>query len=163
MRASLKSTALLLIAIGLLACATLVHAQANQDELHATIMAALLSDPRTATVPPAQLQALVNALSEQAASQGLLPQEIKWQVAAAAETFGQNGASQGGQCGGLFPSLCAFSEAFGFTGADASTPIILFVTSVLLLFLLYEIIKHHRMKLDAKKAASPASNPEVAQ
>lgn len=149
--AASKASLLLIIPLTLLACATFVRAETNQDEMHATIMAALLSDPRTSTVSPSDLQALVNILAEQATAQGLNAQDVKWQVAAAAATFGDEGTGQSGTCTGIFPALCPFSDAFGFTGGDIAIPLILFGSTGLLLFILYEVIKHHRKKLDGEK------------
>lgn len=157
MRVTLSSAALLVLSMGVLICANFVHAEMTQDQMHATIMAALLSDPRTSSVPPAQLQALVNVLAEEASTQGLNAQDIKWQTAAVAASFGDAREQKQAQCMGIFPGLCPFSDAFGFTGNDAAVPLILFGTSGLLLFLLYEIIRHHRKKLDAEKMISSQS------
>jgi len=128
----------------------LVAAQA-QDELHATIMAALLADPRTGTIPPAQLQALVNALADQAQTQGITAQEIKWR-SAVNESFVPVAPQE--SCSSAFAAFCPFSEAFGFVGNDATTPAVLFVTAALLLLIIRRVIKHHRKMLDAQKMQS---------
>ena len=138
-------------------CAPIALAQsAPQDEMHATIWAALLSDPRTANIPPAQMQALVNALADQAQVQGISAQEIKWRPAVG-ETFGSNELPVEESCSAAFSALCPFSAAFGFVGTDPTTPAVLFVTAGLLLLLIRRIIKHHRAMLDKQKmvAAKP--------
>lgn len=157
---SFRPYLLLLATALLLASPVAAKAQSSQDEIHATIMAALLTDPRTATIPPAQLMALVNALSDQAQAQGITAQEIKWRPAVG-ETFVPASAMNEETCGGPFSALCPFSEAFGFAGRDPSTPAVLFVTAGLLLLIIRRVIKHHRMMLDKQKAA--VSPPGVAQ
>src|SRR3989344_6096780 len=103
MRVSRTAVAISL-ALLLLAPLTLT---AQTGELEDTIRAAILSDPRTAAMSEAEIDAMVAALAQEAATQGVTSQDIAWRPQ-------EEGAPTSGetQCG----IMCALTNAFGFDG-----------------------------------------------
>jgi len=123
------------MALALCAAPYLVHAQAGNASLSETIRAAILSDPRTAQMTEAEIDAMVAALAEEAEAQGVTSYDILWQpqepvVEAVVE-----------QCGSM-SFLCALNEAFGLDGSDVGIPIGLGIVSALLLFVIGSILLH---------------------
>lgn len=102
-------------------------------ELQATIRAAILSDPRTAAMSEAEIDAMVVALSQEAAAQGVTSQDITWRPQEEA-----GAGNQASSCG----MLCMLTNAFGFDGSDVTIPIGLGVSSALLLFLIGSLLHH---------------------
>jgi len=137
--------ALQILLIGIVCMLTvlplLVHAQATSSDLSATIRAELLSDPRTASLSAAQLDAMVQLLSQQAQKQGVTAQDITWRPQPAVAS-GASVPAQGESCDGNF--TCVMDEAFGFIGPDASIPFFLGMASMGLIWIIAEMI--HRRK-----------------
>lgn len=105
------------------------------DDLHETVRAAILADPRTSLMSEAEIEEMVVALTEEATVQGITSADIAWrpQEAKEAESTG---------CENVPEFLCALNRAFGFDGSDAKIPIGLGVSSALLLFLIGSILLH---------------------
>ena len=132
-----------------------VYAQAAQDQLHAAIWASLLADPRTANIPPEQMQALVDALAEKAVAQNMTAEDIS-NGSTMGSTAATPVAAQEMECQrGIMGYLCAFNRSFGFSGDNYIVPLMLLVTSGLLIVVIWEMIIHHRRKLAAIKASAP--------
>ncbi len=114
----------------------------TQDALHTAIMNSLLSDPRTAQIPPAQLQQLVDTLAQQAQAQKVTAQEIAWhpQLVDAAAPAPTTTPSM---CPAGFETFCAWSEDFGFIGADITIPIALFVITGVFFLVIRRMHLHH--------------------
>lgn len=133
------------------------------DELHATIMAQLLRDPRTANIPPEQLKLLVDALASQAQSQEVTVTDLRWQPPAS--TIGgelsQDETSIGADCAGGFSALCVMSEGFGFVGPDITIPLFFLVISGLLILILARMKRYFHMIHPS--AAAPVAQPAPAQ
>jgi outer membrane murein-binding lipoprotein Lpp len=72
---TLRATVLSYILLAVCVAALPLFAHAQQDDLRATIMAQVLQDPRSAEIPPAQLEVLVDALSQKAQAENLEPAE----------------------------------------------------------------------------------------
>lgn len=122
-----------------------VHAQAQtQDDLHAAIMTELLRDPRTANIPPDQLQALVDALAVQAQAQDVSAQDIRWHPQDVTGLASQDQAAPyPDDCASGFSSLCSISDAYGFSDESPTIPLVLLATSGLLILLIVRMIRHH--------------------
>ncbi len=136
---------LILLAATIFLVPLFVHAQtSSEDDLHVAIWSSLLSDPRTAHIPPSQMQALVDSLANEAQKQNLSPADILYrperQQFAAASTvpLPENTCDSS-----MLPALCAFGTAFGFAGSDPSTPVALLATSTLLILIIKRMIKMH--------------------
>lgn len=164
------NTALIVTALMMVLGGSPVAAQTQtqtQDELHATIMAAVLSDPRTANLPPAQLQALVNALAAKAKTQGVTSQDIAWRpqvptTIAPAQAQSTASTSTNSVCDPAFLSLCDMSAAFGFLGNDYSIPVVLFITAGLLYIIVRRLHLHHHEEAQVQTQMEPPKPPPPA-
>ena len=124
------------LSLVLLLIAPLALSAQTDAELEGTIRAAILSDPRTAAMSEAEVNAMVTALSQEAAAQGVTSQDIMWRPQEVPEEV------IAARCGSMPTFFCALSEAFGFDGSDVTIPIGLGVTSALLLFLIGSLLHH---------------------
>jgi len=122
----------------LLALPVLTHAQ---GDLQATVRAAIASDPRTAGLSEAQIEAMVAALSQQAQAEGVTPQDIEWRPSG--EVFAAAGGSE--FCAPYPEYLCVMSASYGFFGPDYLLPLWFLVLS--LLFLLVNAVRRHHHRL----------------
>lgn len=135
------------LAVALLVLPLAVFAEVQpQDEMHATIMAQLLQDPRTANIPPEQLQQLIDALARQADVQKVTIGDLQWQphpstISGAADV----GMKADTSCASGFSALCVLSEGFGFAGSDPTIPLYFLVTSGLLILILARLRRHHEL------------------
>lgn len=111
-------------------------AGATEADLSATIRAAVLSDPRSADMSEAEIDALVAALVQEAQGQDINSEDILWRPQEES-TF----ASQDSVATCNF--LCMLNQAFGLDGSDVAIPIGLGVTAAMLLFVIGSIL-HHR-------------------
>jgi hypothetical protein len=137
---SLRLAEIVVVASLFLMLPLLVHAQSA--DLDTTIRAALSSDPRTATMSQAQIDAMVAALSQRAQQQGLTPGDITWRPLPTSSTAPTS------VCAGFPAYLCTINTAFGFQGPDYFIPI--WLAACALLFLLINALQaHHRRLPDA--------------
>jgi len=133
------------------------RAQANADSLRATIKAALLSDPRTSGLSPAQIDAMVGILAQEAQRQGMTAGDITWRPSPT-PTFGANaGDSTGATACGSNSFLCRFNEAFGFAGNDPTIPFVLGASSMGLVWILAEMLHRRRHPQFSQSATTPSS------
>ena len=137
--------AFLVLIVALLVASTalssMAYAQESSAELEATIRGALLSDPRTAGLSEAQVDAMVSLLAQEAQNQGVTSQDIQWRP----QQYEDTGASMGEDyCGATPAFLCAFSLAFGFAGTDPTIPFTLGLASMGLIWVLAEMLHRHR-------------------
>jgi len=164
MQRGLKTIGMSLVALCVLA-PILASAQTSTDDLRLVIQNSVLSDPRVANIPPAQLQGLVDALVAQATAQHMTSEDILWRPQqAAAATFSSNDSSQNAVCvTGWQGYLCNFNQIFGFDGNNYEIPIFLLVTSAFLIAVIWEIILHHRKKMAMRrsKGMSGGGTPRV--
>ena len=138
-----------------------VLAQASPDDLRNTIQNSVLSDPRVANIPPDQLQGLIDALVAQAQAQHMTSADIIYrpQQAAAGATFPGAQAQESAACmTGWQGYLCQFNRVFGFEGGNYEIPIFLLVTTAFLIAVIWELIVHHRKKME-KKVISKKPDP----
>jgi uncharacterized membrane protein len=141
-----------MIGVGFVALAMIpaaVSAQTSTDELRSVIQNSVISDPRTANIPPAQLQGLVDALVEQANAQHMTAADIIWRPQQAyAATVSAQATTQASVCmTGIQGYLCNFNQIFGFEGNNYEIPILLLFTSAFLIAVIWEIHVHHRKKM----------------
>ena len=124
-----------------------LFAHAQGADLNSTIRAALYSDPRTAAMSQAQVDAMVAALSHRAQQQGLTPGDITWRP------IPPSGFAAVQTCSGFPTYFCTMSDAFGFEGPDYFIPI--WLAAAALLFLLINALLNHHKRLPPV-AAPPA-------
>ena len=105
-------------------------------DLRATIRAAILSDPRTAEMSEAEIDAMVGALAEEASVQGVGSSDIMWRPI----EYGVPVSAD--RCGSLPEFFCTVNEAFGFDGSDFTIPIGLGVSAAFLLFVIGSLLLH---------------------
>lgn len=139
-----------------LAFAIPLFAAAQESELRATVRAALLSDPRTSTMSQSQIDAMVNILAQEAESQGVTAEDIRWRPTP--ETFTQPEETGTASCGNVPGFLCRLNQAFGFSGSDTRIPILLGVGSALLIFVIGALLELHH--LHHKRAAENAMSSQ---
>ena len=133
-------------------------AQASADtELQATIRAMLLSDPRTSSMAAAQIDAMVIALSGQAQKEGITSEDIQWRPEGSAVSAAGSQAVPVGSCGSMPAILCSLNVAFGFAGDALLIPILLGLTSGLLILILGVMLERHHMHVKQMQAAATAS------
>lgn len=130
----------LLIVVAALALLLPLVSHAQTSDLQATIRAELLSDPRTSSMTSAQLDAMVNVLSQQAQKQGITATDITWRPQPPVPEGTQTASKA--SCDGNF--TCIFDEAFGFVGPDSGIAFLLGMASMGLVWILAEMI--HRRK-----------------
>ncbi len=103
--------------------------------LSEAIRAEILKDPRSASIPSAQVDAMVASLAQAAAQQGVTESDITWRPVEAGEE------SAPARCG----FFCSVNAIFGFTGNDYTIPIGLALTSaILILFISLMLHRHHK-------------------
>lgn len=141
----------------LFVCIALVPAvsSAQQDDLNATVRSAILSDPRSASMTSAEIDAMVEILSGQAQEQGVTAQDITWRPAEPVVETSDTSA-----CGSLPAFFCQLNWAFGFDGSDLKIPIGLGVSSGWLLFVLGMMLEKELLRRRAL-AARPAQTSPV--
>lgn len=126
------------------------------DDLHVAIWSSLLSDPRTANIPPDEMQRLVDSLAQEAQKQNLTPADILYrperQQFAAASALPATDDSCDAAITQVF---CSFNSAFGFSGNDVTTPVSLLATSTLLILLIRRMTKMHNEHAADVSAAAP--------
>jgi len=132
------------LALLTLVCVAIAPAvlSAKDDDLTATVRGAILSDPRSETMSQTEVDAMVNALVEEARVKGVTAEDIVWWP----EEEGLPGSAieETDTCGRLPVFLCALNEAFGFSSDDLTMPLALFASSMVLLLVLSLMIKTHR-------------------
>ena len=133
MKLSVLSTWAVALLVLALALPVVIHAQ-TQDDLRATVRAAILTDPRTAELSETDIEVMVAALTEEAVAQGITSEDITWRP--------QEEGKGEGAWGNLPAFFCTLNQAFGFDGSDTAIPIGLAVSSALLLFLIGSILLH---------------------
>ena len=149
-----------IVGLALIPMAASATTAASEGELRASIQAALLSDPRTDTLTPDQLDALVTALLEDSQAKHLKPMDVTY-TPRVVTNFGVTELSnQAGSCP-LFS--CAFARSFGLDGSDDfASPLLLLVSSGLRIMIIRRMFRNthdHGLCGCATVAASPAPPP----
>lgn len=132
------------ILVGLLLFAATLNsapfvAFAEESELSAAIRTAIMQDPRASHMTQAQINAMVAALSKEAAQKGVTAYDITWHPS---ESVVQPISTD--DCGSMPGFICTVNHAFGFDGSNMTILLGLFISSGLLAFLLWELWHHHR-------------------
>jgi len=128
-------------AVGLaLMLAVPAMAAAQSTDLQSSVRAALAGDPRTASMSQSQIDAMVQALSAQAQSKGITPQDIAWRPVTDAPAAPLVGTCSGPRL------LCNMSAAFGITGPDYLIAVWLGITALLLIFILGAVLEYRHFK-----------------
>ena len=128
---------------------------ASSDELHATIRAAITSDPRSALMTEDEIEMMVALLANEAERQGVTSSDITWRP----DESSDNAATRG-VCG-MPDWMCRLTGSFGFDGSDFVIPIGLGVSAAFLLFVLGMMLHHrgHHPVAGALRSPPPASPP----
>ncbi|MDO8514300.1 MAG: hypothetical protein Q7S50_02030 [bacterium] len=115
-----------------------------QGDLRSTIRAELLSDPRTSGLSNAELDAMVDLLTDEAGKQGMTVQDIQWrpQNTQSFTASEQSPVSPDACRASRF--LCMFNEAFGFAGPDATIAFTLGAASMGLVWIIAEMLHRRR-------------------
>lgn len=123
----------------------LIHAQTtDQSELRAVIRAAILKDSRSASLPPAQIETMVDALTARAQTQGVTPAAIAFRAGSVDDTVvlpSHTTTQQTVVCADISSPLCALGYAVGFNNPDKSVPIGLWITSGILTIVIWRMQK----------------------
>ncbi|MBI5470076.1 hypothetical protein HY968_02015 [Candidatus Kaiserbacteria bacterium] len=139
----------------LLPFAASAQAPAPQDDLHAAIWASVLTDPRAANIPPAQMTVLVDDLATQASAQHMTASDILSRPGEASTLSASAASGATSACGaGLSGYLCNVNKSLGFGGDDMLVPALLFGSSGLLLVVIRRMRINHRATLAALAAAA---------
>ncbi|MDB5238650.1 MAG: hypothetical protein JWM46_920 [Candidatus Kaiserbacteria bacterium] len=140
-----------MFALALLACALFVpvFARAQRTDLQSTIRAAIAADPRTQGMSSAQVDAMVDALSQKAQSQGMTPNDITWRPVP------DTNRSIPMSCGAFPTILCTLSYSLGFIGTGSTIPAWLFFASLLMIILILLLRRQHFLHARAMAAAAP--------
>lgn len=151
---------LLFVAVSLLVLVgpVVTHAQESAD-LQSAVRTALLSDPRSASMQPAQFEALVSVLTQQAQKQGMTVQDVTWRPSSLSTfTTAQPLVFPVCNPGSI---LCRVNSALGFAGADITIPIALAITSALLLLIVGAMLAAHRRRLSMSMPVQSQSTVRV--
>lgn len=125
-------------------------AQEGDPALRETIRSAILSDPRSASMTPTEVDAMVAALTRQAESVGMTAEDIVWRPVEEQSGSAQ-GNAQGTPCEGF---LCSLNNAFGFDGSDYTIPVMLGASALMLIFIIAAILEYRH--IHRKKLANPS-------
>ena len=159
MQTTLNRAFLLASIVGVLVCVPLAtRAQTNQttqNDLRATIRAELLSDPRTSGLTQAQIDAMVDALTQEAQKQGVTSQDIQWRPQQVAEE--ESAPPVADSCEGTPRFFCAFDMAFGFVGDNPGIAFMLGLASMGLIWLIAHILHHRHPTLLPPPPATPSA------
>jgi len=113
---------------------------AQESSLSGTIRAALLADPRSQGLSAEQLNGLVESLTTEAENEGITAKDIVWRPEAPEPEVAQETTQT---CGNLPTFLCMLNESLGFSSGNLAIPILLFLASAALLFVLGLMVKMH--------------------
>lgn len=125
----------------------------TQGDLETAVRAAILSDPRAASMSSAEIDAMVAALSGEARTQGVTAADIAWQPQDEA-TFAAT--TETAECGWL----CKLTNAFGFDGSDITIPVALGICAAILLFVIGSLLHHRHGHHPVAGAIQPVAPPQ---
>ena len=130
----------------------------SDAQLRATIRAQLLSDPRTAGLSQAELDAMVDLLAKGAEEQNVSSKDLEWHPQPVQAS--QNGAAAApDECAGIPSFLCSLSKAFGFVGAAIGIAIALGLAAMVLIWLIAHFMHHGHPTLIPKSPQFSTSPP----
>lgn len=144
------------VALALSLSPIIASAQTADEQLSATIRAAILSDPRSQSMTPAEVDEMTAALTRQAESVGMTAEDIVWRPTIGGST-GMD-VSQAPMCDNF---LCNLNNAFGFDGSNYTIPIWLGISSLLLIFIIASVLEYRH--LHYKKMMQTGSQPPAMQ
>ncbi len=117
-----------------------LYAQTSTStELSTAIRAALLKDPRASSLTSVQLDAMIEALSAQAKSQGVTAQDIAYRPGTLVPLTPVSYAGSSGACTDISAAFCTLGQALGFDNPNKEVPIGLWITSGLLIFIIWHM------------------------
>ncbi|QQG38149.1 MAG: hypothetical protein HYS26_01170 [Candidatus Kaiserbacteria bacterium] len=144
MHAYLKLRTAFIVTLALITLSALplfAHAQSD-EELRSTIRAAIVADPRSASMSEAEIDVMVEALATQAKATGVTARDVESAARASQNT--QRRSPYASECTSF---ICKVNEAFGITGNASVIAVAMGVTAAVLLFVIGMLIEHHRRKL----------------
>jgi len=128
-----------------------------QQDLRATIEAAIRSDPRSAGMSNEQIDALIDGLTEESVRRGVSQEDILWRPQGEM-------ASSSVHVACVIPQIfCSINHAFGFDGSDYTIPIWLGAIALMLIFLIAGLLEHHHIHVMRMRALAhgPPAPPRV--
>lgn len=129
------------------------QAQTEDTALRDTIRAAILSDPRSQSMTPEEIESMTVALARQAESVGMTADDILWRPVTEEAGSQQQGAET---CDGI---LCALNHAFGFDGSNYTIPIWLGAISLMLIFIIATIFEYRHLHKKKMQGEAPPAAP----
>ncbi len=131
----------LLVLVALLLLSAPFFARAQTDDLQTSVRAALLRDPRTASLTASQVDAMVQLIAGEATERGITARDIEWRPRQEPSFVATDG---GTSCGNIPRVLCMLNTAFGFSGSDPTIAVGLGVTSGVLVLVIGAILGRRR-------------------
>lgn len=127
------------LAIALLLPIIALAQTSAQDSLRATIRAEITADPRASQMNEAQIDAMVSALSNQAAKQGITAEQLNW------HPYNADAVTEAppAPCGPLPALFCTMAAAYGFMSPDIYIPIALFAAAAAFVVVV-ALMRHHK-------------------
>jgi hypothetical protein len=118
---------------------------AQIDTLQEIIRAEIMKDARSQEIGPVDLDAMVAALAEAARSEGITAQDITWQPAQAVSTEYESATEREASCN----FLCQVNRIFGFAGNTYIIPLMLGVTSGIIILIVGSMLhRHHKHSIE---------------
>ena len=140
-----------------LAASAQTTATSSQDlALRTSIQSALLSDPRTDSLPPDQLEVLVSALVADAKSHHIKPADISYTPRVATDFGVATLAKSDSDTCPLFS--CIFAQPYGLDGNDPLSAGLLFATSGALALIIRRMMRPQHLPYFVQGSA-PAAPP----
>lgn len=137
-----------------------VFAQETDEALRASIQSALMSDPETDSLSPEELDKLVTALAAEASKTGVEPGDITYVPRPPADL---QSAGAGGDLPADCDMWCVFAHAYGLDGVDPTTPILLLVSSGLLVMIFRRAMRpqhiEHFTGVKPAQGSAPLAHP----
>ena len=115
----------------------------SQSDLQTTILTQVMKDPRASSLPPSQLQAIVNSLTTEAQKQSMTSANIEQTLAAQNTLSGDATETQPvDSCDSNF--LCNVNQIFGFPSDSYSVVFGTVLFLLLCLIVVRRLLVHHR-------------------
>lgn len=134
-----------------------VPVNAQETELSQAIRASLLSDPRSQNLSEDEFDSMVQALTAAATEEGMTARDIMWRPEEPEPEVTQDVMLD--TCGNLPAFLCVLNESLGFSSGNLMIPLLLFMGSFALLFVLGLMVKMHHRIPTPPAIQKPTSNP----
>jgi len=129
---------------------------AQETELSQAIRTSLLADPRSQNLSEEEFDSMVEALTAAALKEGMTARDIMWRPEEPEPEVSPEVVID--TCGNLPAFLCTLNESLGFSSGNIMIPILLFLGSLALLFVLGLMVKMHHHSHSMPSAQTPPSS-----